>query len=94
METAAAVERHRNDLLSDPDRIADVRSELAGKRLGCWCSEPPCHCRTLAAVANCTTSELGRITVVRNELSPEAAQKLASFQFPLRSLDDVLRLLA
>jgi hypothetical protein len=50
---AEAVARHREWLLADPERIAEVRRELRGRDLACWCPEDgPCHADTLIEVAN------------------------------------------
>lgn len=32
--------------------IADVKRELRGKNLACWCKESPCHADVLLEVAN------------------------------------------
>ena len=48
-----AVRLYREWLLSDPERVAEVRKELKGKPLACWCSPGlPCHADTLVEVAN------------------------------------------
>lgn len=56
-----AVRRHRADLLAGtlvntrghPITVADVRRELAGRTLACWCAlDQPCHADTLLEVAN------------------------------------------
>jgi hypothetical protein len=31
---------------------ADIRRELAGKNLACWCKGPPCHADVLLEIAN------------------------------------------
>lgn len=49
---ADVVAVYRSALLADPDAVATVRAELAGKSLMCWCAEgAPCHGDTLLAVA-------------------------------------------
>ena len=41
----------------------DIRHELVGKRLGCFCKPKPCHADILAELANSTTGQKGpRIT--------------------------------
>eukprot|EP00965_Chrysotila_dentata_P166380 5493142-Pleurochrysis_carterae.AAC.1 len=50
--------------------------------------------RELAALANCTDSELAELMVSTDPVSDAAKQELASFTFPLRNLDEVRRLLA
>lgn len=50
-----AVELFEADLLAGrlPVSVDDVRRELAGKRLACWCRlDAPCHADVLAAIAN------------------------------------------
>lgn len=32
-----AVEKHKQDVLNDPDLILKIKKELKGKILGCWC---------------------------------------------------------
>ena len=46
-------------LLSDAAQMAEVRTRLAGRMLGCHCRQRglPCHAEVLAAVANCTHDE-------------------------------------
>lgn len=66
-----AVRRHRADLLAgtlvntrgEPVTIADVRQELAGRVLACWCSlDEACHADTLLLVANATPADLAALT--------------------------------
>lgn len=48
-----AMRRHREWLLSQPDLVAQVRAELAGRDLACWCAPTEeCHADTLIEVAN------------------------------------------
>jgi hypothetical protein len=35
-----------------PFSLADIRDELRGKNLACWCKSSPCHCDVLLEVAN------------------------------------------
>ena len=38
---------------SEPETVAEIRSELKGKKLACWCPlDRPCHADVLAEVAN------------------------------------------
>ncbi len=39
-------------LRSQPDLIEQVKRELRGKRLGCFCAPLPCHGDVLARIAN------------------------------------------
>ncbi len=32
--------------------VKNVRAELRGKNLACWCKESPCHCDVLLIIAN------------------------------------------
>jgi hypothetical protein len=50
---AEAVARHREWLLARPELVEEVRRELRGRDLACWCPEDgPCHADTLIEVAN------------------------------------------
>lgn len=57
LSRADAVEQFR-DLVMDPGRAyrgfrAQVREELAGKNLACWCPlDQPCHAEVLLEIAN------------------------------------------
>jgi hypothetical protein len=54
-EPAEAVERYRADLVAGRLRVGvdDVRRELRGRDLACWCRpDRPCHADVLLAVAN------------------------------------------
>jgi hypothetical protein len=53
--SAEAVDRYRSDLLAGrlPFTVDDVRRELRGKDLLCWCElDHPCHADMLLEVAN------------------------------------------
>lgn len=45
------IERYRQMMLSDPSAVARIRTELAGKTLGCWCAPQPCHGDVLLEIA-------------------------------------------
>ena len=48
-----AIRLHREWILADPERVAEVRRELKAKPLACWCPlDRPCHADTLIAIAN------------------------------------------
>lgn len=48
-----AVDSYRYSIDCDPDRIAYIREQLAGKTLACWCPVgEPCHGDYLLALAN------------------------------------------
>lgn len=49
---AAAIAKHREWLLSQPILVEEVKKELRGKDLVCWCSPLPCHADTLLEIAN------------------------------------------
>lgn len=47
-----AIKKHREWLLSRPELVEQVKKELRGKDLVCWCSPLPCHADTLLEIAN------------------------------------------
>jgi len=49
-----AIDQYRRDLTSGrlPFTCDDVRRELKGKDLGCWCAPEPCHADVLLEFAN------------------------------------------
>ncbi len=47
-----AINNHREWLKTQPALIARIRNELRGRVLGCFCKPEPCHCDTLAFVAD------------------------------------------
>jgi hypothetical protein len=48
-----AVRLHREWLAAQPDLVSQVRAELAGRHLACWCAlDQPCHADTLVEIAN------------------------------------------
>lgn len=50
---AMAVDRHRADVLAQPELIAAAKRELRGWNLGCWCHERmPCHVDVWIEIAN------------------------------------------
>lgn len=50
---AEAVARYEEWLHAQPEFMAEVRAELAGRDLACWCRDgAPCHALVLMAVAN------------------------------------------
>ena len=52
-DRAEALARYEADLRGDPARVADVRAELRGVDLACWCPlDEPCHADVLLRVAN------------------------------------------
>lgn len=46
------IRKYKAWLESQPQLVTQVRSELRGKVLGCWCAPMPCHGDILAAIAN------------------------------------------
>ena len=46
------LEKYRQWLLSQPEKVALVKKHLRGKMLGCWCYPQPCHGEILAEIAN------------------------------------------
>ena len=50
---AEAIYQHKNWILSQPELMDEIRKELKGKILGCWCDNPyGCHGYTLWCIAN------------------------------------------
>lgn len=50
---AEALNKHRAWVLAQPDFIKQIKKELAGKTLGCWCDNPnACHGLILWQLAN------------------------------------------
>lgn len=47
-----AVERHALDTLANPQRVAEIKTELTCKILGCWCDPLDCHAHTYAAICD------------------------------------------
>ena len=46
------VKKYRLWLMDDPILMADVKYELKGHNLICWCSPLPCHADILLKIAN------------------------------------------
>lgn len=52
-DRAQAVDLFRAWLSDRPDGMPDVRTELAGRDLACWCPlDQPCHADVLLQIAN------------------------------------------
>lgn len=52
-DRAAAVDQYRQWLTTQPDLVAAVRRELAGRDLACWCPlDKPCHADVLLTIAS------------------------------------------
>jgi hypothetical protein len=51
-DRAEAIAKYRQWLQSQPELIARVRRELAGKTLVCWCAPLPCHADVLREIAD------------------------------------------
>lgn len=49
---AEVIAKYEAWLLSQPELLARVRTELCGKVLGCWCAPQACHGDVLARIAN------------------------------------------
>lgn len=50
-----ALRRYREHLRSHPELVAEIRRELAGKDLCCWCGpDVECHADELIRIANST----------------------------------------
>ena len=46
------IDKYRKYVMRCPDRVANIKRELRGKVLGCWCAPKPCHGDVLLEVAN------------------------------------------
>lgn len=46
------IRQYRDWLLSQPTVVADVKRELKGKDLVCWCAPHACHGEVLLEIAN------------------------------------------
>ncbi len=46
------IAKHAEWVYTQPELIAQIKSELKGKRLGCWCYPKPCHGDVLAWIAD------------------------------------------
>ena len=46
------VEKYAEWVLTQPELLAKIRSELKGKVLGCWCAPKLCHGDIIAELAN------------------------------------------
>lgn len=47
-----AIERYTMDIKQDPSFLKQVRDELWGRDLVCWCAPKPCHADILLLIAN------------------------------------------
>jgi hypothetical protein len=52
-----AVELYSAEIVMDPNTVKDIKKNLSGKRLACWCEESPCHADVLVDIANDTTGK-------------------------------------
>lgn len=60
LSAAEAAERYREWVEADPQRVAEIRRELAGRDLCCWCPPgQPCHGDVLLEIANSAGDEAG-----------------------------------
>lgn len=46
------IEKYRSWIMKNPKLLYDVKNELKGKILGCWCSPKACHGDILVEIAN------------------------------------------
>lgn len=46
------VEKYAEWILTQPELLATIQTELKGKILGCWCSPKLCHGNILTEIAN------------------------------------------
>jgi len=47
-----AISKYREWIKTQPKLIQEVKTELSGKVLGCWCKPKKCHGDVLAEIAN------------------------------------------
>jgi hypothetical protein len=52
VDRARVIARYRGWLFAQPALVADVKRELRGKDLVCWCAPLACHADILLEVAN------------------------------------------
>ena len=52
MTREQVIERYKEYLKENPQLIEDAKTELKGKRLGCFCKPKACHGDVLASIAN------------------------------------------
>lgn len=58
---AAAVKRFQQWVMVRPKLLAEIRSQLRGKNLACWCPlNEPCHADVLLVIANRKRGPIGR----------------------------------
>ena len=50
-DRATVIAKHARWIQTQPQLLARLL-ELKGKRLGCYCAPKPCHCNTLARLAD------------------------------------------
>ena len=62
-----AIGGFRARLLGDPAFVREVRENLRGKRLGCFCAPLDCHAHLLAEVANCSSRHLATLLAQHRE---------------------------
>lgn len=48
----AVIELYHDWILTQPELIVEIKNELKGKVLGCWCAPQRCHGDILAKLAN------------------------------------------
>lgn len=51
-DRAAVLARYRQHLRDNPKLVEQIRRELPGKRVACWCSPESCHGDIIVAVAD------------------------------------------
>jgi len=51
-DRAEVIQKYREWLLSQPELVSAVKSQLRGRHLICWCAPLPCHADVLLEIAN------------------------------------------
>lgn len=49
---ADVIAKFEAHILAQPDLVQQIRNELRGKDLVCWCAPSPCHADVLLRIAN------------------------------------------
>lgn len=49
---ALAIEKYKKLILKDKSFVEQIKKDLKGKNLLCWCAPLPCHAEILLAIAN------------------------------------------
>ena len=56
-----AIEMHKAELLANPTMLKEVRSELKGEILGCFCKPKGCHGDTYAWICDMSKEDFNKL---------------------------------